>query len=102
MEALGKFKTEKVADAVAPRLSNQQDRFKASQVLATMGPAAEPAVLKFAEDKEWMVRSEVCKILKSIGTAKSVPALTAMQNNDPQGIVKLQAKQALDAINGRK
>jgi hypothetical protein len=102
MDALGRLKTDAAATAIAPRLSNQQDRFKASQVLSAMGSVAEPAVLKFADDKEWMVRSEVCKILKTIGTHKSVAALTAMQNNDEQPLVKLQAKQALEAIAGRK
>jgi HEAT repeat protein len=102
MDALGRLKTDDAATAVAARLSNQQDRFKAGPVLSAMGPVAEPAVLKLADDKEWMVRSEVCKILKAVGTQKSVAALTAMQNNDTQPLVKLQAKQALEAIAGRK
>ncbi len=101
MDALGRLKAEAATEPMARKLTSSQDRFKATQALQAMGSTAEAAVLKLADDKEWMVRSEVCKILKVIGTQKSVPALTALQN-DPQALVKRQAKEALDAIAARQ
>jgi hypothetical protein len=101
LDALGRRPAEAAARPVAQRLTTQVDRFKATQVLQGMGPGAEPAVLALAESQEWQVRSEVCKILKVIGTQKSVPALTALQN-DQHPLVKRQAREALEAINGRK
>lgn len=101
MDALGRLKAEAAAEPIAQKLASQQDRIKASPALQAMGAVAEPAVLKQVENNEWMVRMEVCKILKVIGTQKSVPALTKLQD-DPQALVKLLAKQALDAIAARK
>jgi hypothetical protein len=101
MDALGRLKAEGGAEALARKLASTTDRYKAAQALQAMGPAAEAAVLPHAEDKEWMTRSEVCKILKAIGTEKSVPALKALQD-DAQPLVKRQAKEALDAIAARK
>lgn len=101
MDALSHMKSATAAEAVAPKLASTQDRFQASKALLSMGSTAEPAVLKLAEDKEWQTRSEVCKILKVIGTQKSVAALTALQG-DPQALVKRQAQQALEAISAKK
>ena len=101
MEALGKMKVEEAAEPISKRLAENSDRFKARAALEALGPKAEPAVLKLADHKEWQVRNEVCNILTVIGTEKSVPALTTLQN-DPQALVKNMAKKALDAIEKRK
>ncbi|MBV9125537.1 MAG: HEAT repeat domain-containing protein, partial [Planctomycetes bacterium] len=101
MTALGRLKADAAAEPIARKLASTQDRFQASQALQDMGPAAEPAILKMIGDKDWAVRSEVCKILKVVGTQKSVPALEGLRD-DPNPLVKVMAQQALEAITARK
>jgi len=65
-----------------------------------MGPVAEDAVMKQADNGEWMTRLEVVKVLKEIGTPKSVPTLTKLKD-DPQALVKNTAATALTTVQGR-
>jgi hypothetical protein len=46
-------------------------------------------------------RLEVVKILREIGTSKSVPTLTKLKD-DPQILVKNTAAMALTTVQGRK
>jgi hypothetical protein len=102
MDALSRLKADSAAEAIAKRLPELQDRFKARQALEAMGAAAEPAALKMADNPAWEVRMEVCNVLEKVGTQKSVATLTNLQQNDANGLVKVTAKKALDAIEKRK
>jgi HEAT repeat protein len=65
--------------------------------LVQIGSAAEADVRKQLESTEWQTRYEACKILKTIDTKGSAPALEKLLN-DPQLLVKRTAQQALDAV----
>ncbi|MBV9124804.1 MAG: HEAT repeat domain-containing protein [Planctomycetes bacterium] len=99
-EALGQFKDERAAEALAQQLSEFQDRSMASSALRKMGAVAEPAVLKQLQNPDGQVQAEACRILTAIGTQRSVPALqTASQSSQP--LVSLEAQAALRVIAAR-
>jgi S1-C subfamily serine protease len=98
IEALGRVKDERAAEAVASAYGG--NRIQARQALKQLGPVAEPAVLKLLEDKEWSIRMDACDILGEIGTEKSVPALEKAAN-DENALVKMRAEDALKKIRAR-
>jgi len=53
-----------------------KDGGQASRVLHAMGPAAEPALLEFvAGAAQPQLRADACRVLKDIGTSRSLPVL---------------------------
>ncbi|NLX54189.1 MAG: HEAT repeat domain-containing protein [Planctomycetaceae bacterium] len=100
IKALGQHKAKEAIAPIAERLGEMSDRGAAAEFLKTMGPDAEPAVLKQLESAEWRVRREAVAILKEIGSEASIPALEKAQD-DPNGFVKRSAKDALSAVKSR-
>jgi serine/threonine protein kinase len=98
--ALGKFRDERAAEAVAGGLEDL-NRHYASQALQMMGPVAEGAVAQRLGHNDWSIRREACAILKVIGTSRSIPALEAAAG-DGNGIVAGEAKTALEVIKARR
>jgi HEAT repeat protein len=90
MAALGKLKHKEAIPLIAARLGSLQDRVQARGVLLAIGSDAEGEVRKQLESAEWQTRYEACKILKTIGTKESAPALEKLLN-DPQPLVKQTA-----------
>src|SRR5262249_25692055 len=74
LDALGRLKDARAAEAVAGRLPELSDRGKASAALQAMGPKAAGAVAKYLTHADLWVRLEVCKVLKAIGTLDQVQA----------------------------
>jgi serine/threonine protein kinase len=99
--ALGNIKDERSAEAIAGRLEDALNRRVASDTLQKMGRLAESAAARMVDHQDWMIRLEVCKILKVIGTKKSIPALeTAVK--DSNGLVVGEAKGALQVLQARE
>jgi HEAT repeat protein len=75
MQMLGKLQDER---AIAPVAEFLPDHFKnqaAVDALIAMGPMVEDEVLKYLDDEHWEAREGACKVLKKVGTKKSLPAL---------------------------
>lgn len=71
------LKTEGLAQAVAPLLSDAQERLWTRRCLLAMGPVAEKAVAAQLESDDPAVRVEACHLLETLGTRASIPALKA-------------------------
>jgi HEAT repeat protein len=100
MEMLAELKDERAAPVMTRMLSVTFERGVAGQALRKMGPAAEEAVLACLSSKDNNVRSEACRILQDIGTAKSLPSLEPLAT-DRDPVVSFSAKQAVNAIRQR-
>jgi hypothetical protein len=73
IDALGKLKSEKAADAIAAQM--YRNRMEAGKALKGMGPVAENATIGCLKDRDHWVRGEACGVLGEIGTAVSLKAL---------------------------
>lgn len=100
MNILAALKDERAAEALASRLEHFHERAIASRTLCAIGAPAEQALWKHLDAKDLSVRLEVLRILQTIATKKSVPALTKA-SMDRNGIVARQAKQTLDIVQKR-
>ena len=98
MKALAKLPDDKGAEAVAKQLPF--DRGNASRSLQTMGPLAEPQVIPYLDDRDEGVRTEACKILAAIGSAKSVEALEKLSKKSKHGDAR-EAEKAIKQIASR-
>jgi hypothetical protein len=96
-----RLKDDRGAEVVAAKLLRLEDRLHASKALQDMGSVAEKAVAKYIEDRDFAVRIEVCRILKAIGTSESKSVLEKARG-DSVGVVGIEAKNALKAIDSRK
>lgn len=96
---LGKIGDASAAPAVAGWMGDMGLRGQVSAALKAMGSKAEDATLPLLKDHDMWVRSEACKVLGEIGTAKSVAALEALRDKEHGGG---EAGKALDAIETRK
>ncbi len=96
--ALGQLKDEGSAEPLAQCLENLGDSQAASAALCALGPAAEKAVARRLQDRNFLVRSAACEVLAEIGTRESVPALKALRNDLHSGD---DAEKALRAIAAR-
>lgn len=101
IEALGKLKDPRGADAVAAVVPDFRVRFQAVNALKAMGPVAEKAVLPLLKHQDWVVRSEACKVLGEVGGKDSVPALKDLLSDSNQ-LVAAEAGRALKAVDARK
>jgi hypothetical protein len=83
IQALVRIKDPKGLDAVADRLRDQFDRMMlgVKESLISCGPAAEDAVLRqlTVTPVDQAARVEATNVLVDIGTAKSIPALEALE-----------------------
>jgi HEAT repeat protein len=101
MEALGKLRDERGADAVARLLLSDGDRFDAGNSLRAMGAIAEKSVRKVLKNDERRVKVEVCGILKAIGTRESLGSLTFVAEHETDVVVARAALEAVKAIRAR-
>jgi hypothetical protein len=98
IEALGKFKTEKAAQAVAAQM--YRNRGEASKSLKAMGSVAETAAIGCLMDRDGWVRREACQVLAEIGGKASLDILRPFA----EGAVyfeQVEAKRAIQLIEGR-
>jgi hypothetical protein len=100
LEALCKYTPKEAIKPVAQQLVNMQTRGAAVKFLKAMGAAAEDAVLAHLEDKDPWVRAEVCELLETIGTKKSLAALEKAVADD-NWMVNGNARKAVAAVKGR-
>jgi predicted Zn finger-like uncharacterized protein len=75
MTALGKLGDKRAVAPIARHLKEPFEREEAGKALIALGPTAEATVLTYLDDADWGVKVEACKVLKEIGTAKSLSAL---------------------------
>lgn len=97
-KALGRLRDPRGVAPVARRLEDMRDRSKVGEAVIAFGPMAEDEVLKALDNRSPFVRGEVIKVLKEIGTAKSIPALEK-QIKDP--FSGGPAQNAIDVIKAR-
>jgi HEAT repeat protein len=82
-------------------------RAQAALALGRIGPNARNAVMPLIavlNDSEWLVRRQAALALGEIGpdSQLALPALRRLQKNDPNGLVRKAAKQALPQVQGGK
>lgn len=100
IEALGALGDARAAAPVARRLAKSEDRLFAGQALRALGTPAEGAVLPLVTGGERNARSEACRIMKEIGTKRSVEALTAAAQSEDRTLAFV-AEDALKAVRAR-
>jgi HEAT repeat protein len=100
MSALGKLKDERAVEPVAKHLLNLGDRAPASQALQAMGPLAEKEVVKYLQHADKGVRIEACRILQTVGTKTSLPALKTVWQFAIKQKQKDVAEASLKAVQG--
>lgn len=98
IQALGRVKTEKAAEAVAAQM--YRNRGEAAKAMKEMGPVAEAAAISCLKDRDGWVRGEACAVLAEIGGARSLGALAELAK---QGDMwdKQHADKAITAIKKR-
>jgi hypothetical protein len=74
-KALTRLRDPRALPVFAKGLEDQMSRHDAVEALIAIGPAAETDVVVYATHQDVFVRMEAVRVLKSIGTAKSLPAL---------------------------
>jgi hypothetical protein len=82
-DALGKLKDPRGLEVVAKRLEDTWDRMNGypTRALLAAGPVAEPMVIPYLKFRDHFTKMEACKILKEIGTEKSIKALEEVANS---------------------
>jgi hypothetical protein len=100
LDAIAALKDPSAAEPVAAHLLIGRDRGKAAEALKGMGSAAEKSVIKYIDHSDWVVRTEVCRILQAIGTEECIPALRALlRRANGSGIDAMAARDALRQLN---
>lgn len=100
IDALASFKDPAAAEAVAKMLTGLGTRTQAASALRTMGPMAEKAVIPYVSHTDGFTGHAACAVLKDIGTAASVPALTAASNSK-NAFLASGAREALKSVQAR-
>ena len=97
-EAIGRLEpSAAVAEAVIPWLD--KDSNHASRTLRAIGPASEQPLLQvLGKDVEPRIKSEVCRVLKDVGGAESVPVLEGLARLKDNVEVGRIAGESLKAI----
>ncbi len=98
IQALGRVKTEKAAEAVAAQM--YRNRGEASKALKAMGPVAEAAAVGCLEDRDGWVRKETCLVLAEIGGHEALEALREYTGR-VKGFDLRDAENAIEAIQAR-
>jgi V8-like Glu-specific endopeptidase len=103
LDALSWLGGTKAAEAIAERIDGVHDRARVLKCLARMGPAAEGAVVStLLGSSKVATRLDGCKLLKSIGTDKSLHALDEAARTDTSDAVRLAAETAVKSIQDRR
>ncbi len=92
---------EDAADRIANCLPDKDDRKVATETLISLGEPAQAAVIKMLNHRDSKVKTAACDILKEIGTADSIPALTKA-TSDWTGTDRLAARKALKSLEAKK
>jgi HEAT repeat protein len=88
-KALVRLKDPRGIPAVAKGLTDLSSRHDAAEGLIELGGAAEGETLKYIDHSDTFVRMEACRVMKKIGTAKSLPELE-------KRLTKLQGKRSAE------
>jgi beta-lactamase regulating signal transducer with metallopeptidase domain len=91
---------DRLVDALARQLSVPQRRAAAVDVLVSVGPVAEPAVLRTLDESDQATRTAIYGVLRQIGAEASILALQRELLERSEGEQR-RAKRALDSIYGR-
>lgn len=102
MDALAKFKDDRVYAALASQLADFFNHEKAVELLTKIGPDAEKQVIPFLGSNDAAVRQRAARVLLTIGTKTSLPILKANTQRDPDVQARTLAAQAILAINQRE
>lgn len=89
------------AERIAQRLADKDDRKVAAEALLAMGEPAQAAVIKMLGSRDSKVKTTACDILKEIGSADAIAALTKA-TKDWSGTDRLAARSALKALEAKK
>jgi HEAT repeat protein len=100
MDALARLGDKRAVPMIARHLLDG-DRSHATRALQTLGPAAEPEVVRYLQHRDGAVRVAACRVLQVAGTRKSISALR-MTTADRNREVARAALDALDGIARRK
>jgi hypothetical protein len=102
LRGLARIQEPKTYPVIAARLGELAHRANAAQCLKKIGTDAEEAVVEMLQNADWGARMEACNVLKEIGGEKSLPLLEALAKGDSNGLVKIRAREAADAVGKRK
>ena len=92
---------ERAIEPFVEALLEFQTQREASKALQAVGSKAEEAVLKYLKNSDPGVRAEACRILKVIGTRKSIGPLQPLVRDKAIG-VSGAARDALRTIEARR
>ncbi len=98
IKALGRFKSLRVARAIATRLVYFTEDNAAKEVLLAFGSDTEEAVSEMLDHKSKDAREAAAEILEKIGTRKSLAALKKALDEEPDHFAKRSIQDAIDAI----
>jgi HEAT repeat protein len=97
--ALAAIGDERGFAAIASRLESSWDTGRGLiEILVSLGPRAEDAVLPHLSDKQVHTRRAALQVIKQIGTAKSLPALEKLRD-DP--FLRRDVPTAIAAVKAR-
>jgi hypothetical protein len=101
IDTLTRWRNPQTATALARHMAAGFDILETGRALRTLGPTAEDAVDQLLGQSDPHVRAEACRILRDIGTRKSIPPLiTAAHSSD--GTTAAIAEGALKAIQAQR
>ncbi|MCA9089221.1 MAG: HEAT repeat domain-containing protein [Planctomycetaceae bacterium] len=100
-EALVALDYEPAIPEIMKRIKSPSSRIPASKALQKFGDRAEVPVHDLFNDEDRSVRMEAARILKEIGTQKSISLLEDRAANDADNTVKFLCKQALEAVKAK-
>lgn len=98
IRAAGRMKNSRLVQPLCTLLENFFNWEDATRALLQMGPVAEDRVRALLTHRDPKMRAQVCKILSSIGTEKSLPALRRAAG---EKATSTAAKAAIGEINER-
>ncbi len=101
MEAILKHETPEGVSAVAELLNNPVKAHHASKRLIEYGSGAEDAVLEQLDPDQFIVLVNVLRVLKEIGTAKSLKKIEEVTRTTTKNSFRFQAASTVKAIEAR-
>ncbi|HEY7158237.1 MAG TPA: GIDE domain-containing protein [Gemmataceae bacterium] len=106
IQTLGQIKDKSAVPILVEQLGNPFDGGETEKALIAFGPSVEDEVVKVLDQKGFRERSAACRVLREVGTAKSLPALKAARakaererGTGPE--VAKAAQEAITAIESR-
>ena len=101
MEAILKHETPEGVTAVAELLKDPIKAHNASKKLIEYGSGAEDAVLKQLDPDQFIVLVNVFRVLKEIGTEKSLKKIEEVNQSTTNNNFRFQAASTVKAIESR-